>query len=171
VIPGRKLRVQWKDPNDGGASWTDRFVGHVESWPTTQGPTTAAYTSINVVDRLAALGLADELRSVPAQEILAGSNLAAYYPLNGDLGSVAEAPQESLMVRPGPEGTLDLQGGTGVPTDGGASPLFTPTLGHNRVSAGCPTVLGYPPPRLPRGVACAARCAGRVRLTSGSRSR
>jgi hypothetical protein len=75
VIPGRKLRVQWKDPNDGGASWTDRFVGHVESWPTTQGPTTAAYTSINVVDRLAALGLADELRSVPAQEILAGSNL------------------------------------------------------------------------------------------------
>ncbi len=127
VIPGRKLRVQWKDPNDGGASWTDRFVGHVESWPTTQGPTTAAYTSINVVDRLAALGLADELRSVPSQEILAGSNLAAYYPLNGDLGSVAEAPQESLMVRPGPEGTLDLQGGTGVPTDGGASPLFTPT--------------------------------------------
>ncbi len=126
VIPGRKLRVQWKDPNDGGATWTDRFVGHVESWPTTQGPATAAYTSINVVDRLAALGLADELRSVPAQEILAGSNLVAYYPLTGDLGSVAETPQESLTVSAGPEGTLDRAGGTGVPTDGGASPMFTP---------------------------------------------
>lgn len=132
VIPNRRMRVKYVDPNTGAVQYL--FDGFVEEWPTAwpTGQDTFATSRITALDFLSRLGRAGALNSVIVQTVLLDSP-TAYYVLGeaqgatsaGDSSGVAGNAPMTIM-QTGTGGTVAFAAGTGPGTDGVSAPTFTP---------------------------------------------
>jgi hypothetical protein len=129
VLPYRKIRIFYTDPNTGVRTY--RFTGYVEEWPV-EWPNGGAYSqaTITATDRMARLGARLPLQSV-IEQVMFSQSPSVYFRLGEESGSTSAADSIGLYANPmtilqyGSGGTLDFGTATGPPTDGLPAPTFT----------------------------------------------
>ncbi|MGZ4559485.1 MAG: hypothetical protein ACXVGQ_00380 [Mycobacteriaceae bacterium] len=137
VIPNRRMRVKYVDPNSGAVQYL--FDGYVEEWPTAwpTGQDTYATSRITALDLLSRLGRAGVLNSVIVQTVLLDSP-TAYYVLGEPAGATSAGDSSGTagtgpltIAQTGTGGTVAFAAGTGPGTDGVSAPTFTPVNVNN----------------------------------------
>lgn len=112
---------------------TDRYTGYITELPAAFPGGNVAEVRLTASDRIGYFDARNEMRSAPAEAILATGPLA-YWPLTdakgaGSAGEISGYGQPELQVASyGPGlGVVDFGAGTGPATDSASATVFTPT--------------------------------------------
>jgi hypothetical protein len=129
VLNLRRCRLRYIDP--ASSDVTPLFDGYVDEWPVEWPDSGDNYSraQITATDILARIDGRQKLRSVVV-ETIALDNPYVHFPLDEASGStsVASVAGDAAVLyleQIGTGGTLEFGSGTGVPTDGASSPVWT----------------------------------------------